>query len=141
MTESEETPPTYTKPTLEQVENEIPDSLKEYPPLENVIVLDKRFEEILSEVQILKESRGKDYQHDNIRKDRLGTIPNLELVSFFAFIPNDTKTKINVFISRYLSRFKSIRQEMLDRVGKLPLPTRRKTATEKIQKEVGNPLI
>ncbi|KAJ3327154.1 hypothetical protein HDU76_012304 [Blyttiomyces sp. JEL0837] len=97
-----------------QVEAEIPDELKETPPLENVAMLDKRFDELLAEIKILQDSRGKDFQNVDARKDRLSTLPNII----------------------YFENFRHLRQERLDAVSKVDPPLSKESASEAVRLEV-----
>ncbi|KAI8844929.1 hypothetical protein BC829DRAFT_281066 [Chytridium lagenaria] len=100
-------------PTLE---NEIPAELKETQPVETVSMLDKRFEELLAEIKILTESRGKDFQKIEARVDRMPALPNIN----------------------YFEKFKTLRKEKLDRASEIEIPAYKETASQAVVQEMND---
>ncbi|KAJ3393732.1 hypothetical protein HDU84_001139 [Entophlyctis sp. JEL0112] len=97
-----------------QVESEIPDDLKESPPLETVGMLDKRFDELLTEIGFMHESRYKDFQNTEARRDRL---PAIQTTTFY-------------------ERYKQIRQDRINMVSKVELPIVKETSSSDIKREI-----
>ncbi|KAJ3015420.1 UNVERIFIED_CONTAM: hypothetical protein HDU68_012744 [Siphonaria sp. JEL0065] len=97
-----------------QLESEIPDELKETPPLETVGMLDKRFDDLVTEIGFMHESRGKDFQNLDARKDRL---PAVQTISYF-------------------EQYRKVRQKRIDAVSKVELPVRPETNGAKVLNEI-----
>ncbi|KAJ3231446.1 hypothetical protein HDU81_003753 [Chytriomyces hyalinus] len=113
MTFTEESPPKYNPV---QVDAEIPDEFKETPPLETTGMLDKRFDDLIAEINFMHESRGRDFQNTDARKDRL---PAIETMTYF-------------------DGYKEIRQKRIDSVSKVDLPIRPESSSGKIREELDN---
>ncbi|KAI9350859.1 hypothetical protein BDR26DRAFT_512550 [Obelidium mucronatum] len=97
-----------------QVESEIPDDMKETPPLETVGMLDKRFDDLVTEIGFMHESRGKDFQNMDARKDRLSA---LQTISYF-------------------EQYRKVRQRRIEAVSKVDLPVRPETNGAKVFNEI-----
>ncbi|KAJ3107131.1 hypothetical protein HDU97_004824 [Phlyctochytrium planicorne] len=97
-------------------ENDIPAELRETNPIETLSMLDKRFEELLAEIKILTESRGKDFQKIEARVDRMPALPSIS----------------------YFEKFKTLRKEKLDRASEVEMPKMRETASHRIVDELQN---
>ncbi|KAJ3415446.1 hypothetical protein HDV05_004888 [Chytridiales sp. JEL 0842] len=96
------------------VDADIPDDLKEQSPPESVAMLEKRFDELLGEIKALQDSRGRDFQNADARRDRLPALPNTTL----------------------FERYRALRQEKLDSVSKIEMPVRQNTVSTKILEEI-----
>ncbi|KAJ3291858.1 hypothetical protein HK104_005749 [Borealophlyctis nickersoniae] len=96
-----------------KVEAEIPDELKEQPPPEMLFALDRRMDELLSDIRLLQESRGKDFQNTIGRKDRVPALPDVSVYE----------------------KYKQIRTRQLERVTAVELPQRTKTASKLVAEE------
>ncbi|KAJ3056732.1 hypothetical protein HK097_004593 [Rhizophlyctis rosea] len=97
-----------------KLEAEIPDELKEDPVPESLFAMDKRMTELLSDINVLLESRSKDFQNTIGRRDRLPVLP-----------------PVSVF-----EQFKRIRESRLDQVLKFEHPVRGRMASRQIQEEM-----
>ncbi|KAJ3140712.1 hypothetical protein HDU90_008015 [Geranomyces variabilis] len=100
----------------EKVEAEIPDELKEQPPPESLFAMDKRMEEILSDMRALEAIRHKDYQNTSGRADRLAAFPGLSV----------------------MEKYKQIRTERVERIVRKEMPPRLKSTSKLIAEEVDN---
>ncbi|KAI8912986.1 hypothetical protein DFJ77DRAFT_63792 [Powellomyces hirtus] len=90
----------------EKVEAEIPDELKEQPPPESLFAMDKRMEEILTDIRALEQVRHKDYQNISGRADRLGAFHGLSV----------------------FENYKQIRADKVNMIAKKEQPTRLKSS-------------
>ncbi|KAI9090170.1 hypothetical protein DFS34DRAFT_376400 [Phlyctochytrium arcticum] len=98
----------------ERIEAEIPDELKEQPPPESLFALDRRMEDLLTDLRALHESRHKDFQNLSGRRDRLAAFQGMSV----------------------FEKFKQNRSERLDAVLNIEVPIRPQTAGQAIAEEL-----
>ncbi|TPX51275.1 hypothetical protein SeLEV6574_g00407 [Synchytrium endobioticum] len=95
-------------------ENDIPPELKDFPPRITLATLDKNLDQLVAEINILNDSRQKDYANTDGRRDRLGVAP----------------------AAGTFTNFRQMRQDRLNGIQKIEPALRIKSSSRPIAKEL-----